>query len=279
MLLNLSTTRGALEYKIEASYDVLQKLFYNIKKSIETANKALSGFDTMERESAIKNIRNCLLYLDRIIAEILIPRANNSDVREQIKNIIRDAEELQPFPSSKIALLQKDDVFPLKLTQELILALTSSNREFYTLYSYAIANSYIFSYKNNGPDVPSSVFSSLISAVGMKQDNGFCLICDLLTTILSYYAIDQQDLNLLMVYLGQLKAETLFSCENSRFPYESRYDYRVAAGGLAARVYKLYKDKGDTIPEALVEWEKISHSSDEFPSLRNKWDGVINYSE
>ena len=128
-----------------------------------------------------------------------------------------------------------------------------------------------------GPKVPSSIFFCLLSALGMRTDNIFSSICETIIAILDFYEMDQKEAELILQYLGQLEIETQFSCENSRFSYESRYDYRISACGLAALVYQKYSDKSVAMPLTLQQWKEIAHSSKEFPSLRNKWEEVINH--
>ena len=277
MLLNMSVTRGTSEYRLSYTSDDAWEIFKHIKSAVENLWKHINGLAENEKSGAKKNVRNNLLHIDRIVGEIVIPAINNQRRKFlQVKQFIQNAEKLQPFPSSQVALLRQDDDFPKELAQAFILAISTSDRDIFNLHSWAMLNAYIRANQNDGPMVPTNIFYSLVTAVGMRSDDIFRLACQTITAILDFYDMNQQECDLLLQYLDILEKETLFSTQDSRFPYDSRYDYRIAAGGLAARVYKKFHDLDpNSIPQVLQNWNSICHSATEFPSLRNKWEGII----
>ena len=276
MLISMSLTKCEIKYRIRPKDSDVLSIFNNIKASMAITKKAIDLTPQEKQIPVKKNVLSNYIFIDRIIAEIIVPRIAERIERTHIESFIHNYEDICPFPSTKVFLLNKDNPFPDSLINEFLLAITSFNQDFFYLYSWAILNAYIRAKDKSGPEVPSTVFTTLINALCLKTDDTFISTCGNITAILDYYDIGQQDRFLLLQYLEIFHKETCFSCDASRFPYESRYDYRIAAGGLAARIYKKYIDKDEPLPEILQQWEETCHSLDEFPSLRNKWDGVIN---
>ena len=278
ILVNMSFSEGKANAHLYASEQDIQEIFNHIQSSVfqfidQRANTPKSLPNPFFNDPSSSR----LLQLDRIIAEIIIPRTKDETKRSQIIAFIQRAEKSQAFPSSRCALLQKEDHFPDDLIQEFFVAISSSDQELFNLYSWAILNAYIRAENNTGPLVPTKFFHSFLVILGMKTEETFKLACGTLTAILDHYTMNRQEKELMLCRLEQMEIETRFSNESSRFPYESRYDYRIAAGGLAARVYKTFVDKNETeIPKSLLRWKSICNSPDEFPSLRNKWDEVVN---
>lgn len=278
ILPNLSVTRGNPKARLNTSDQNIQEIFNHVRSSV---------FLFLDQDSTGKNgpynpfIENKIPFnfvqLDRIVAEIIIPRMKDETKRSQITEFLQRSEMFRPFPSSRCALLQREDVFPEKMTLDFIVAFSSSDRDIFYLYFCAILNAYIRAKNKTGPSVPTKIFYCLLNALAMKTDETFKMTCGTLTAILDYYDMDRQEKDLMLRHLEQLETETRFSQDKSRFPYESRYDYRIAAGGLAARVYKTFVDRDETeLPEPLQRWKSICNSPDEFPGLRNKWDEVVN---
>ena len=274
MLLNLSKIREDKEYKLDFSEDDAILLLPKISMSMNEIGEKIVNNQSLK----FGKVNNKLFIYDRILAEIIIPRIINiPDQIERVTNLLQANKIYQPFPSSEVALQQNEKQFSNELEQAFILTISSGDLDYFNLYSWAIVNSYIYAYKNMGPKVPSSIFLCLLSALGMRTDNIFSSICETIIAILDFYEMNQQESDLMLKYLEQLETETQFSCKNSRFSYESRYDYRISACGLAARVYQKYSDESVTMPLALQQWNEIAHSTNEFPSLRNKWEEIINH--
>ena len=276
MLVNLSVTKGSPENRLRVDWNDVREIFEHIRSAVEEFGQNINDLSEAERDVALRNVQKNLLYIDRIVAEVVIPDVGNDlRLQTQLKNFVQNAEMLQPFPSSRVALLQKGDCFHEDLETSFIFAISSTDCDRFTLYSWALHSAYIRAAKKMGPAVPKKIFYSLLTAVGTKNDQIFRLACQAITLIFDYYDSSRQEDDLLLQYLSVLENETRFSAQNSRFPLDSRYDYRIAAGGLAARMYKKYKDSG-AIPHTLQRWNEICHSAMEFSSLRNKWESVIN---
>lgn len=276
MLVNLSTTKGDPRTQLKLTSRDAWQIYTHIASAVNQFIKEQNNPPSNNSFLAGNDFSKNNLFLDRIIAEIILPRIKDKKKRNQISNLLLHAKDIMSFPSTRYALLLPDDSFPTDLMQDFIAAIASSNRDIFNLYSWAILNAYICAKNGFGPKVPAGVFSSLLNAIGMKTDDTFRLAAQNIAAILDFYEMKKSELGLLLHYLQQLQEETLFDSESSRFPVESRYDYRISAGGLAARLYKTYVDKGETIPEILQEWKNQCHSSKEFPSLRKKWDEEIN---
>ena len=277
ILLHLSVTRGTPEYRVSADCDYVWEIFEHVKFAVEELKNHVDGLGDGEKQNILGNLQGKLLYIDRIIAEIIIPATNdNVQRRTQVRRFIHVAATLRPFPSSQVALLRRGDRFSKALETSFILALCSTDCALFKLYYCALLNAYIRANQKNGPKVPRTLFYNLVTAVGMRSDDIFKLACQAITAILDFYDMTQPESNLLLQYLGILEEETLFSSEDSRFPLDSRYDYRIAAGTLAARVYKMHHDRdANAIPSVLQKWDAICHSASEFSSLRNLWDAIL----
>ena len=279
ILVNLSLTHGNPHAKLEINSRDAMLLFSHISRAVKDFFMQLNTPTKKTNQFIGANLDNNLLLLDRVISEVIVPRIIDKKDLKEIASFLSDIEKYHPFPSSQCAMLCSNDAFPYALTQRFIVAISSADRDFFNVYSWAILNSYIRAKKLLGPVVPPCVFSSLLTAVGMKSDDTFQLICQNIVAILDFYEMNQQERDLLLHYLECLKNETCFFTNSSRFPFESRYDYRIAACELAARVFKTFSKSTSSIPKILSEWEIISHSSPEFSSLRSKWDKTINYAE
>ena len=279
ILVNLSLTHGNPHAELEINPRDAMLLFTHISSAVNQFFMQRNNPTQKANQLIGTNLNNNLLLLDRIISEVIVPRLKDKKALKKIASFLFDVEKHHPFPSSQCALLCPNDTFPYALTQKFIVAISSTDQDFFNVYSWAILNSYIRAKKQLGPVVPSCVFSSLLTAVGMKSDDTFRLICQNIVAILDYYEMSTKELDLLLHYLECLKTETCFFTDSTRFSFESRYDYRIAACELAARVFKTFNKGMSSIPKILTDWEKTCHSSPEFSSLRSKWDRVINYTE
>lgn len=246
-------------------------------KSKSVIQKKIMASNWTDR-NAKDYFNNNLLWVDRILGEVIIPKISSIDRKNQITALVADIDALFHCPCAHVALTIHKKEYSQKLTHDIVSAITGTDITTFKSHSHALYMMYRFAKMKLIPTPPSQLFNALLCAIGMKSDLTFSHACGILGSILHYTRISNSERENLILFLQRLDKETSFNAQDSRFVLEDQYDYRQATAFLAAEFYKTYQSDS-AIPEVLQRWYEICHSTDEFPILRNTWTKVMNDAE
>lgn len=257
----------------DLSVDECKKLFENLFSAWESAkNKILDilSADNQWSEHA-QVVKRTLVYLDKILGEVVIPRVLKSDLFERVLAFVRELEKHFQFPISNISSCCKQKKYGNDIFIEFLAALNECDVAKFKSYSYAVFNAYRFAERGELPPPPLPWLDVLISVVHMKSDNTFCKACGILGSIFDFCLPPPMQCDILLAALKNLLETTSFEGDSNRFSMRDRYDYRQAATYLAAELYCMFSKRKKEIPAVLKEWYDLSKSPEELPDIRNTW--------
>lgn len=258
----------------DLSLDECKRLFENLKAAWESAKitiaDILSSDDTLRNEQA-HVVRKTLLFLDKILGEVIIPRILKTDLLGLVLSFIRDLENYFCFPVSSVSICCKSKKYGNDFSVKILAALNESDVAKFASYSHSVFNAYRFAMRKDLPLPPPQWLDALISVVHMKTDDTFCTACGTLGSIFDFYLPPREQCEILLQALKNLLNTTSFESSSDRFLMQDRYDYRQAATYLAAELYCVFRKRGNDIPVVLEEWHDLSKSPEELPDIRNTW--------
>ena len=263
----------------DLSSEESKSLFYNIKKSLEPAKKALvkkMNDDNCVFIDAKKTIKDTFHIIDMLFGEVIVPRIKDNKTLRDIKCFVRDFNHCHCFPITSVAFMAKRNEYDEDYVVEAFSAFRESDKTIFYSYAHSICNAYRFSERKDLPTPPLHLFQALVSAVNMKSDETFRTTCGVLGNILSCYSPPDTECRVILNALGYLLKATSFEDSNERFSIQNRYDYRQSAAFLAACMYRLYQKEKREIPPELQAWYDLRESKDELPDIRNTWMEVLN---
>ena len=258
----------------ELSADECKKLFENLKAAWTAAKDDIVSILCSENASwddRADVVRETLVYLDKILGEVVLPRVLRSDLFQQVLSFIQELDVCFPFPISAISACCNSNEYNNDLFAKILAGLNECNITNFESYSYSVFNAYRFAKCKMLPSPPSPWLNALISVVHMKADRTFCTACGMLGSIFKYHFPSKVERVILLQALKNLLNTTSFKSSNDRFLMQDRYDYRQAATFLAAELYQMYQKRKQEIPSVLEEWHDLCKSPDELPDIRNTW--------
>lgn len=213
-----------------------------------------------------------------IVSIVIAPVLTINSIEEVKKSILRLLKEFNEFdiPSLRVeaSLIQLLGENISNAYMDIEDSISSKNKSRVIDAIYAILELLDFSKRTDNFKNDMNRFIDLIcQQIKWRRKDSLVSSLNAMSSIIRGFSeyLDEKHLEDILLGLKYLINESSPEHEESSTDVSDRLLYRESASHLAFRLFLYYLEKKESIPQVILEWEKICLDENEFAEIRNQW--------